>query len=226
MRSFLRNKINNRKKVETELYNSERISRVNGDSASSWKIVKNVVGWKTSGSVNQLIENNKLITKASEIAKILNEWFVKKVVNLGKSIPFSEHINLQKCRQIMAGKNCKFSLIEVTVGDVNKILKKLKNSKSLDVDELDSFSVRIDANIIDEPLHHIIMLSLSSGKFPDKWKYAKIIPLFKKDDKLDKKNYRPVAILSPLSTVLERIYYNQLYSYFNNNKLFNRNHHG
>ena len=102
----------------------------------------------------------------------------------------------------------------------------MKNSKGLGVDELDSFSVKIAANIIDEPLHHIIMLSLSSGKFPDKWKYAKIIPLFKKDDKLHKKNYRPVAILSPLSKVLERVYYNQLYSYFNNNKLFNRNHHG
>ena len=70
------------------------------------------------------------------------------------------------------------------------------------------------------------MLSLSSAKFPNKWKYSKIIPLFKKDDKLDKKNYRPVEILSPTSKVLEKVYYNQLYSYFHINKLFNRNHHG
>ena len=48
----------------------------------------------------------------------------------------------------------------------------------------------------------------------------------KKDDVLNKENYRPVAILSPLSKILERVYYNQLYQYFDKNKLFHKNHHG
>ena len=40
------------------------------------------------------------------------------------------------------------------------------------------------------------------------------------------KNYRPVAILSPLSKILEKIIYEQLYNYFTANKIFHPNLHG
>ena len=63
-------------------------------------------------------------------------------------------------------------------------------------------------------------------KFPQSWKYSKVIPLHKKEDVLERKNYRPVAILSPLSKVLEKIAYEEIYNYFTNNKLFHPNLHG
>jgi hypothetical protein len=40
------------------------------------------------------------------------------------------------------------------------------------------------------------------------------------------KNYRPVAILSQLSKILEKIVYEQMYNYFTANKLFHGNLHG
>ena len=49
------------------------------------------------------------------------------------------------------------------------------------------------------------------------------MPLHKKGDKLERKNYRPVAILSPLSKVLEKVVYQQIYSYFTRNGLFHPN---
>ena len=53
-----------------------------------------------------------------------------------------------------------------------------------------------------------------------------MIPLHKKEDVLERKNYRPVAILSPLSKVLEKIIYEEIYGYFTKNKLFHPNLHG
>ena len=49
-----------------------------------------------------------------------------------------------------------------------------------------------------------------TGIFPSSLKLGNITPIFKKDDALDKSNYRPVSILSLLSKVYERIIYNQL----------------
>ena len=43
---------------------------------------------------------------------------------------------------------------------------------------------------------------------------------------LESKNYRPVAILSPLSKILEKAMYEQIYNYFTNNKIFHPNLHG
>ena len=60
-------------------------------------------------------------------------------------------------------------------------------------------------------------------RFPSVWKNAKILPLHKKGCEYDRKNYRPVSILSPLSKIMERALYDQLYSYFSRNKIFHCN---
>ena len=46
-------------------------------------------------------------------------------------------------------------------------------------------------------------------------KYADITPIFKKDDKADKTNYRPISILPNLSKIYERFMQNQMYPYLN-----------
>ena len=53
-----------------------------------------------------------------------------------------------------------------------------------------------------------------------------MIPLHKKSSQLERKNYRPVAILSPLSKILEKVAYSQIYDYFTRNKIFHPNLHG
>ena len=135
-------------------------------------------------------------------------------------------INLTACMQIMQNKRCRLSLSHVTVSKVLKLLSSLSNSRSTAVDELDNYSVKIAAPVIAGPLHHIITLSIMQHSFPRSWKYAKVLPLHKKLDPLHKQNYRPVAILSPLSKVLEKIVYEQLYSYFTANKILHQNLHG
>ena len=56
----------------------------------------------------------------------------------------------------------------------------------------------------------IINLSLQNGSFPDILKLAKVIPIFKKEDKMLTKNYRPISILSYHSKILEKIMQNRL----------------
>ena len=65
----------------------------------------------------------------------------------------------------------------------------------------------IITSIIDTLVHNYIMfnLSLSNGQVPDIMKIAKVIPLFKKGDKLDLNYYRFISLLSSLSKVLENI---------------------
>ena len=52
--------------------------------------------------------------------------------------------------------------------------------------------------------------------FPDQLKLAQVIPLFKKLDPLDVKNYRPVSILPIISKVFEKVLSEQLSEYFDN----------
>ena len=50
-----------------------------------------------------------------------------------------------------------------------------------------------------------------SSLFPDSLKHADITPIFKKVDRIEKSNYRPVSILPNTSKVYEICTYNQIY---------------
>jgi len=69
--------------------------------------------------------------------------------------------------------------------------------------------------------------SIDTGIFPDEWKSARITPLFKKaGSRSDPSNYRPISIIPVVAKVFERIIYDQLYQYLNENDLLNRHQSG
>ena len=58
-----------------------------------------------------------------------------------------------------------------------------------------------------------INLSFALSQYPSKWKLANVIPLFKKDDRQIKTNYRPVSLLPCLSKTCEKILFIRLYNF-------------
>ena len=55
--------------------------------------------------------------------------------------------------------------------------------------------------------------SFHEGIFPDIWKLANVIPIFKKGDKSEPSNYRPVALLSCIGKLQERIVFKNIYDF-------------
>ena len=104
-----------------------------------------------------------------------------------------------------------FSFQLVSVDDVQTVIRDLKNNKSaggeipIEILKESEFTFGILTNCIDK--------FIETGCFPDSLKAANITPIFKRDDPLDKANYRPVSILPMISKVYERIIYNQLSEY-------------
>ena len=58
------------------------------------------------------------------------------------------------------------------------------------------------------------------GVFPSALKIAKVVPIHKKDSKLDFSNYQPISLLSNLDKILEKIMCTKIFKFFNNSKLF------
>ena len=58
--------------------------------------------------------------------------------------------------------------------------------------------------------------------FPSVLKSAKVVPVFKKDSKLDYRNYRPISPLSNIDKILEKRMCKRLYTFLiNNNIIYN-----
>ena len=105
----------------------------------------------------------------------------------------------------------KFSLEPVSKDEVKKIIKYLKNSKSVG-GEIPT-KIFKECEFTFEILTQCISKSFTSGEFPDCLKQANVSSIFKKDDPLYKENYRSVSILPLLSKVYEKLLYNRLSDY-------------
>ena len=65
-------------------------------------------------------------------------------------------------------------------------------------------------------------MSFTSGVFPSALKLAKVVPVYKKDSKLDFSNYRPISLLSNLDKILEKLMYSRIFKFLNKSNLFYR----
>ena len=112
-----------------------------------------------------------------------------------------------------------FCLTPTSPIEVMSVIQKLKPKSSAGYDEISPKLIKSHEIIIAELLSHIANISFTTGIFPDHMKIAKVIPIYKsKDDKIIS-NYRPISLLPSFSKIFERLVYNRLYKYFNNNKL-------
>ena len=175
----VRNKINNKKRFEEANYKREVIIKDIDDPAKVWGSTKRFMNWKTQGTPTQIVVDNQLITSARLIAELMNQFFMNKVMliraGMGQVVT-----NLAHCLKIMEGKECKLNMQHTTVLKVRVLLTSLSNSRSTALDELDNYSVKIAADVIAKPLHHIITLSIMQQRFPSSWKKAMVLSLHKK----------------------------------------------
>ena len=73
----------------------------------------------------------------------------------------------------------------------------------------------MSAYIIDKHLTNIINNDLLRNSFSDSAKIASVRPIFKKGERTEIGNYRPVSILNCFSKIYERVLHNQIASFSN-----------
>ena len=106
-----------------------------------------------------------------------------------------------------------------TENEILQIIDSFKNKSSEDIDGISMKLIKRVKRYVVAPLNYICNLSLKSGVFPDKMKIAKVLPLYKSNDKHNVSNYRPVSILPQFSKILEKIFEKRLRKFIDKNDL-------
>ena len=79
--------------------------------------------------------------------------------------------------------------------------------------------LKICDSAIVEPLTIIFNSFINQSMFPDIWKKSNICPIHKKGDKQTINNYQPLSLLPVCGKIFERLIFNSLYKYLEDNKL-------
>lgn len=105
------------------------------------------------------------------------------------------------------------SIREVQCEDVCEAIRNLKSKRAVGPDNIPSYILKGLVGFLAEPLKTLFNLSLKTNTFPQIWKEAKICPVFKKGNKAEIQNYRPIAILSCPAKIFESVIYKYTYKY-------------
>ena len=127
-------------------------------------------------------------------------------MKLEYSPPYLNHSSIKLIKTNSEHVSFRFQKIQAI--EIEKELKNLDCSKALQDLDIPTKIVKDHIDIFLPVLLTEFNKSLKLSRFPHSMKSANITPMFKKNDRTDKTNYRPVSILPNLSKVFERCIYN------------------
>ena len=87
------------------------------------------------------------------------------------------------------------------------------------MDNLSGHFLKDGVKILAKPITDICNLSITSGKFPDSCRLAKLKPIYKKGSLAEASNYRPISLLPLISKVIEKVIHDQTSVFLNSRNL-------
>ena len=123
---------------------------------------------------------------------------------------FENHGSIQRIKLANFHHRHSFNFRYVSVKEIKKELVNLSSKKAARNGDIPAKALKDCLSVYTKELTTIINNCLKDGLFPNGLKLVDVSSVFKKDDDLNKENYRPAIILSHMSKVFERIFYKQI----------------
>ena len=165
---------------------------------SFWKTVSGVFNNDSVKEDLKIATENGFVSVKEDVAELFATYFNEKILSLVKDTPI--HSGTDAPHQAIINTEEK----DFTEKDVLKSLHLSKSKKSCGHDEIPMLLVKDGAEVLAPFLADLFNMCMKDSWFPEDWKIAKVIPIYKKGGRNEVKNYRPVSNLCSLSKVFER----------------------
>ena len=211
-------------------YYAQLDPKIVSDNKRFWKTVKPLFSNKIqSSSCITLLENGVVESDEGKVAEILNNYFVNITETLGIAIgheqePLNDHEDdpcltivkrFQSHPSVLRIKSSvkstiNFSFRKITVEEMLEQLQNLDPKKGSPQEAIPAKILKSNADLFCFPLTELFNKLVEESSFPDDMKNADVSSLFKKDNNMSKKNYRPISLLPTIAKIFERLMHRQL----------------
>ena len=107
--------------------------------------------------------------------------------------------------------------------EVHDLCKEIETLKSSGMDDISSRICKDAFLVLTDQLVHLFNMALMEGIFPNAWKVAKVVPLFKGGNRESVVNYRPISLLPLPGKLLEKIVHKRLSEFLEENNFLTDN---
>ena len=180
-----------------------------------WSLLKTILNEKKVPCIPSIFHNNKYVTNFKEKSEIFNSFFANQCSLIPNNSILPSELKLLTERTLTS---CDFSETD--------ILQIINNQDSNKAHGHMISMLILCGEAICRPLNIIFKTCLNTGKFPSEWKKGNAGPIHKKYDKQNVKNYLPVSLLPICGKISERLIYNVMLDFLNDNNLLSLNQSG
>ena len=215
----IRNTVNSQTEAAEIKYYQELMNEEKKSMRNLWDVAGAIINpqkMKKSSHIKSLKHKGETITNSGKMADIFNKYFSSIGKDLAEKIKVKNNAHKKYLKNRLQPS---IELTEVTSEEILKILNSLKTNKAAGDDGIRPGMLKKCATTLMDPLTHIMNLSFKKGIVPDCLKLAKVMPVYKKEDKTVTGNYRPVALLSILDKIMEKLMYSRIIKFLNNHKI-------
>lgn len=211
--TLFRNMLTSRLRTAKSEYFHNKFLSVSNNIKEQWKIIREVLNEKQLISLPSSDNFN-------ELANSFNKHFSSVFNSCSTDVsPVFYNANIQTNLQSMF-----FEPVDVT--ELTNIINSLPNKKSTGFDKIDKNMIIIIFNHFSDLLTNLINISFDQGIFFSDLKKSLVVPIFKKGDKNDLNNYRPISLLSIFSKVIEKIMHTRLTKFLEKHSVLADNQYG
>jgi len=216
-----RNLFNKIKRSTKAKYYNDVLEENKNDIKNTWKIMKMAMNKiNDKSNISQIIKyNSNTLTNEQDITNAFCEYFTNVGPEYARNIP-----NTNKSPQEYLNPKIKNTIFlnPTDPEEINKLIQKLKPKNSSGHDNISSKLIKYLKDEIKEPTSTLINKSITEGIFPDIFKIAEVVPIYKNKNSEDINNYRPISLLPTISKLLEKIIHKRTYSFLQkHNILYN-----
>ena len=162
----------------------------------------------THPEVNELILEENILNNPKDISQGFNLITISQISDIiwqVKLIPIETYVKKT---------TSEFTAFQpTTVNNICQLLGGLSSNKATGIDKISCKIIKMATPAIADSLTYIFNQAIALSSFPDEWKMARVVPLYKGGQRNIPGNYRPISVLPAISKVMERILYNQLDNY-------------
>lgn len=173
-------------------------------------LLKKLSNKKNTTNILPIIENNVYVTDFSQKASIFNDYFAEQC---------TIHDNGSTLPPLHCRTNSLLSNITINPDEIVEIILKQKLEKAHGCDNISMAMLKLCPGEIAIPLSLILQQCIETGRFPDSWKLANVQPIHKKNNRQIISNYRPISLLPLCGKILEKIIFDQVYIFLDQNRL-------
>ena len=212
------NQARNRVSLKIKLLNKNKENKIAENIKTNTKAFYQYIASKTvkkEGIYNLINNKGDVLKSDSEKCELLNDFFSSVFTSEDtKNLPEFNYDNFNNIPHL---ETC-----SITLKEMEEAISNLNANKSPGPDNFHPKLLKLCSKSLSIPFKLLFDNTIHEGCIPSDWKQAEVRPIFKKGDKTNPGNYRPVSLTSVICKLFEKFIKNSLNNHLIKNNILSK----